>query len=268
MSRIIYKNQQEVERIRAAGYIVSTVLAELRDRVAPGVSTLELDSLAFDIIKQHGGTPSFLNHRAGQEVYHHSTCISVNEEVVHGIPSAERKLKDGDLVSIDVGVKLKGFHGDSAITVPVGKVSKEAQRLLDVTKESLYLGLEAIKWKGRLQDIGRAVQEYVERHGFTVVRELSGHGIGRQLWEPPSIPNYVDAQASNPQLLEGMALAIEPMVNAGNREVGTLPDGWTVVTADGKYSAHFEHTVVVTRTGCDVLTLGPHDPGPWPRIGS
>jgi len=265
MSRIIYKNPQDVEKIRAAGFIVSTVLAALRDRVAPGVSTLELDTLAYDIIKQHGGTPSFLNHCAGPEVYHHSTCISVNEEVVHGIPSADRKLKEGDLVSLDVGVKLKGYHGDSALTVPVGKVSDEAQRLLEVTRESLYLGLEAIRWKGRLQDIGRAVQEYVEGHGFSVVRELSGHGIGKQLWEPPSIPNYVDAEYPNPVLLEGMTLAIEPMVNAGVREVGTLPDGWTVVTADGKYSAHFEHTVVITRAGCDVLTLGPHDPGPWPR---
>lgn len=265
MSRITYKKPQEVEKIRAAGFIVSTVLAELRDRVAPGISTLELDELAYEIITKHGGTPSFLNHRAGEEVYHHSTCISVNEEVVHGIPTTERKLKEGDLVSIDVGVKLRGFHGDSAITVPVGKVSDEAQRLLDVTRESLFVGLRAIRNKGRLLDISRAIQEYVESHGFTIVQELTGHGIGRQLWEPPSIPNYVDPQAPNPVLLEGMTLAIEPMVNAGAREVGTLPDGWTVVTADGKYSAHFEHTVAVTRAGCDILTLGPHDPGPWPR---
>jgi methionyl aminopeptidase len=265
MSRITYKTPQEVEKIRAAGLVVSTVLAALRDRVAPGVTTLELDELAYELILKHGGTPSFLNHRAGDEVYHHSTCISVNEEVVHGIPSANRKLKEGDLVSIDVGVKLRGFHGDSAITVPVGKVSEEAQRLLDVTRESLFEGLRAVRSKARLQDVSRAIQQYVESHGFTVVRELTGHGIGRQLWEPPSVPNYTDPRNPNPVLLEGLTLAIEPMVNAGVPDVGTLPDGWTVVTADGKYSAHFEHTVAVTRTGCDILTLGPHDPGPWPR---
>ncbi|MCC2669923.1 MAG: type methionyl aminopeptidase, partial [Armatimonadetes bacterium] len=182
--RITYKNARDLEKMREAGFIVSTVLATLRDAVAPGISTLELDALAYDVITKHGGTPSFLNHRAGDEVYHHSTCISINEEVVHGIPRADRKLREGDLVSLDVGVKFKGFHGDSAITVPVGKVSEEAQRLLAVTEESLFVGLRAIRPKGRLQDIGRAVQEYVEGHGFSVVRELSGHGIGRSLWEP------------------------------------------------------------------------------------
>jgi methionyl aminopeptidase len=263
--RITYKNARDLEKMREAGFIVSTVLATLRDAVAPGISTLELDALAYDVITKHGGTPSFLNHRAGDEVYHHSTCISINEEVVHGIPRADRKLREGDLVSLDVGVKFKGFHGDSAITVPVGKVSEEAQRLLAVTEESLFVGLRAIRPKGRLQDIGRAVQEYVEGHGFSVVRELSGHGIGRSLWEPPSIYNFVEPEAPNPPLLEGMTIAIEPMVNAGSAEIGSLSDGWTVVAVDRKPSAHFEHTVVVTRNGCEILTLGPHDPGPWPR---
>jgi methionyl aminopeptidase len=265
MSRITYKNAKDVAKIREAGFVVSTVLATLRDAVAPGVSTLDLDNLAYEVIKKHGGTPSFLNHRAGDEVYHHSTCISINEEVVHGIPRAERKIKEGDLVSIDVGVKLKGFHADSALTVGAGAISEEKQRLLDVTRESLFVGLRAIRCKGHVQDIGRAVQEYVEAQGFSVVRELSGHGIGRQLWEPPSIYNFVDPQAENPPLLEGMTIAIEPMVNAGKPDIGSLADGWTVVAVDLRPSAHFEHTVVITRDGCEILTLGPHDPGPWPR---
>lgn len=265
MSRITYKNAKDVAKIREAGFVVSTVLATLRDAVAPGVSTLDLDNLAYEVIRKHGGTPSFLNHRAGDEVYHHSTCISINEEVVHGIPRADRKIKEGDLVSIDVGVKLKGFHADSAITVGAGAISEEKQRLLDVTRESLFVGLRAIRYKGHVQDIGRAIQEYVEAQGFSVVRELSGHGIGRQLWEPPSIYNFVDPQAENPPLLEGMTIAIEPMVNAGKPDVGSLADGWTVVAVDLRPSAHFEHTVVITRDGCEILTLGPHDPGPWPR---
>ena len=260
--RVTYKSPQEIAKIRAAGKVVSIVLAAMRDAVVPGVSTLELDRLAFEIISAHGGTPSFMHHRSGERIYYHSICASLNGEVVHGIPRADRILREGDLISLDVGVKLNGFHGDSALTVPVGKVSEEATRLLDVTRESLWRGIRAIRWKGHVSDISASIQEYVESRGFTLVRELAGHGIGRQLWEPPSVFNYVNPEYANPPLLEGMALAIEPMVNAGKPEVINLEDGWTVATADGSLSAHFEHTVAITRGGCDVLTLGPHDPGP------
>jgi len=262
LRRITYKSAREIETIRAAGVVVSTVLAALRDAVRPGISTLELDALADDLIARHGGTPSFLNHRLGPQVYHHSICASVNKEVVHGIPRADRVLREGEIVSLDVGVRLNGLHADSAITVGVGEISDEAQRLLDVTRESLWEGIRAVRLRGRLQDIGRAVQAYVEARGFSVVRTLFGHGVGRQLWEPPSIFNYVAPGEPNPPLLEGMTLAIEPMVNAGGPEVVSRDDGWTVATEDGSLSAHFEHTVAVTRRGPDILTLGPHDPGP------
>lgn len=260
MPKITFKTAKEIDRMREAGYVVSVVLAALRDAAQPGVSTLELDKIAFDLIEKHGGTPSFLNHRAGNEVYHWSICASVNEEVVHGIPRRERKLVEGQVLSIDVGVKLKGFHGDSAITVGIGKISEEDQRLIDVTRESLWAGIRVIRPRGRVQDIGKAVQTYVEKHGFTVVEALTGHGIGKNLWEAPEIYNYVDRDRPNPLLLEGMTIAIEPMVNAGTPDVECLPDGWTIVTADGKPSAHFEHTVAITRNGYEILTLGPHDP--------
>ena len=260
--RITYKSSQEIAKIRAAGKVVSIVLAALRDAVAPGVDTLKLDHLAFQIISDHGGTPSFMHHRAGERIYYHSICASLNDEVVHGIPREDRKLREGDLISLDVGVKLNGFHGDSAITVPVGEVSAEATRLLEVTKESLWQGIRAVRWKGHVADISAAIQRYVESDGYSLVRELAGHGIGRQLWEPPSVFNYVDSDHDNPPLLEGMTIAIEPMVNVGKPEVINLADGWTVSTADGSLSAHFEHTLAITRGGCEVLTLGPHDPGP------
>jgi methionyl aminopeptidase len=261
MGRIIYKNARDLERMRDAGRIVSSVLAVLRDAVQPGVSTLELDRIAHDLIVRHGGAPSFLNYRVGRKVYRHSICASVNEEVVHGIPRNERKLLEGDLVKLDVGVKLKGFHADSAITVPVGQVSEDRLRLLDATRAALWAGIQAISCRGRLQDISQAVQQHVEREGFSIVREMVGHGVGRNLHEPPQIPNYVNREHPNPILLEGMTLAIEPMVNLGDPKIETLPDQWTVVTVDGRASAHFEHTVAVTRSGADVLTLGPHDPG-------
>jgi methionyl aminopeptidase len=258
MGRIIQKNPRELEKMREAGYVVSTVLAALRDAAQPGVSTYELDRLAHVMITRHGGTPSFLGYRG----YPASLCASVNAQVVHGIPSKELKLKDGDLVSLDIGVRLRGFHADSALTVGVGEIEPEAQRLLDVTRESLWEGIRAIRYRGRLQDISRAIQRYVERHGFSVVREMVGHGVGKKLHEEPQIPNYVAPDHPNPILDVGMTLAIEPMVNAGTPEIETLPDGWTVLTQDRKCSAHFEHTVAITRNGYDILTLGPHDPGP------
>lgn len=246
--------------MREAGYVVSVVLAALREAAQPGVSTLELDKLAYDLIAKHGGTPSFLNHRAGEEVYHWSICASVDAEVVHGIPRAERKLVEGQILSIDVGVKLRGYHGDSAITVPIGQVSEEKQKLIDVTRESLWAGIRAIRPRGRVQDIGRAVQSVVESNGFTVVEALTGHGIGKNLWEEPEIYNYVATDRPNPLLLEGLTIAIEPMVNAGTPDVECLEDGWTIVSADNRPSAHFEHTVAITRHGYEILTLGPHDP--------
>lgn len=260
MDRVTYKKPQEVERIRAAGKVVSTVLAAMRDAVVPGVSTLELDRLAYDIIAQHGGSPSFLNHRAGPHVYHHSICASVNSEVVHGIPRADRALREGEIISLDVGVKLHGYHADSAITVPVGAVSEQARKLLEVTHDSLWAGLRAIRPKGRVRDISRTVQTYVESEGFSLVRELSGHGVGKQLWEPPSVYNWVSPNHPDHPLLEGMVLAIEPMVNVGKPDILHLADGWGIITADGSLSAHFEHTIAVTRTGIEVLTLGPHEP--------
>lgn len=254
----IYKKAPDLAKMREAGLVVSTVLAQLRDAVRPGISTYELDQLALNSIRKHGGVPSFLGYRG----YPASLCASINEEVVHGIPSRTRVLKEGDLVKLDIGAKLKGFHADSAITVPVGEVPEELHRLLQVTRESLWKGIHAITYRGRLQDVSAAIQKYVEANGFSVVREMVGHGVGRHLHEEPQIPNYVDAQHPNPPLLEGMTLAIEPMVNAGGAEVRTLDDKWTIVTADGRASAHFEHTVAVTRNGYDILTLGPHDPGP------
>ena len=257
MGRIIYKNGQDLERMRHAGMILSTALAAMRDAVEPGISTKDLDDIAVRVIREHGATASFLKYRG----YPASICSSVNEEVVHGIPNTRRVLKEGDLVKIDGGVKWKGFHADSAITVPVGKISPEAQRLIDVTRESLWEGIRAITYRGRLMDIAAAVQRHVESNGFSVVREMVGHGVGKYLHEEPQVPNYVSREAPNPPLLEGMTLAIEPMVNMGTAEIETLSDNWTVVTKDRKYSAHFEHTVAVTKRGFEILTLGPHDDG-------
>ena len=258
MGRIHYKRPPEIEKMRAAGYLVSQVLAALRDKVEPGVTTKELDELAYRLITAGGGTPSFLRYRG----FPASICSSLNEQVVHGIPSRKVALEEGDVIKIDVGVRLQGYHGDSAISVPVGKVAPEVERLLAVTREALWKGIQAIAPRGRLNDVSGAIQRHVERNGFSIVREMVGHGIGKQLHEEPQIPNYVDNRHGNPTLLEGMTLAIEPMVNLGKAEIETLSDEWTVVASDGKPSAHFEHTVAVTRRGYEVLTLGPHDPGP------
>lgn len=257
MERIVYKNARDLEKMRRAGLVVSTVLAALRDAVRPGVSTHELDALAFDMIHREGGRPSFLGYRG----FPASICASLNAQVVHGIPSREVLLREGDIVKLDVGVRLQGFHADSAITVPVGAVSDQTAQLLEVTRDSLWAGIRAITFRGRLQQVSQAVQQHVERRGFSVVREMVGHGVGKHLHEGPQVPNYVARDHPNPPLLEGMTLAIEPMVNAGGPDILTLADGWTVVTRDGRASAHFEHTVAVTRAGYDILTLGPHDAG-------
>ena len=216
--------------------------------VAPGVTTADLDAAAERLVRAAGAEPAFKGYRG----YPCTLCASVNEQVVHGIPSA-RALVEGDIISLDMGVKLNGFYGDSAVTVPVGRVSDEAATLLRVTRESLAKGIEQVRLGGRISDIGHAIQEHVEAHGFSVVREFVGHGIGAALHEDPQIANYGEP-GRGPRLAEGMVLAIEPMVNVGRPAVKVLADGWTAVTKDGSLSAHFEHTVAVTKSGPLVLT--------------
>jgi methionyl aminopeptidase len=246
---IVCRSQSEVEKLRRVNHLVAAILAELRAMVAPGVSTQQLDEVAERRVREAGAVPAF----KGYHGYPATVCVSVNEEVVHGIPS-KRRLADGDALSIDMGAQLDGFFGDCAVTVPVGRVSPEAAELLKVTEEALFHGIEAVKPGGRVSDIGAAVQRHVEAHGFSVVREFVGHGIGTSLHEEPQIANYGPA-GRGPRLAEGMVLAIEPMVNLGKPAVKVLGDGWTAVTRDGSLSAHFEHTVVVTRDGCEILTL-------------
>ena len=235
--------------MRAAGRRVGEVLTAMRAMVAPGVTTGELDSLAERLITDAGAVPAF----KGYHGYPATICASVNEEVIHGIPSAQRVLREGDVISIDVGASLGGYFGDSALTLPVGRVSEDAATLLRVTEESLYKAIETVKPGGRVSDIGHAVQRHVEAYGFSVVREFVGHGIGQQMHEEPQVPNYGEA-GRGPRLSEGMVLAIEPMVNAGKPAVKVLADGWTAVTRDKSLSAHFEHTVAVTAEGAWILT--------------
>jgi methionyl aminopeptidase len=245
---IVCKSPAEIEKMRAASALVADVLAELAAMVAPGVSSLDLDVAAERLVRAGGAEPAFKGYRG----YPCTLCASVNEQVIHGIPS-KRPLVDGDIISLDMGVKMSGFFGDSAVTVPVGRVSDEAQRLLQVTEQSLEKGIEQVRLGGRISDIGHAIQKHVEAHGFSVVREFVGHGIGASLHEEPQIANYGDP-GRGPRLAEGMTLAIEPMVNVGKPTVKMLSDGWTAVTKDGTLSAHFEHTVAVTKTGPLVLT--------------
>ena len=245
---IVCKSAAEIERMRAANRLVADLLAELRAAVAPGITTAELDVLAEARIRAAGGIPAFKGYRG----YPATICASVNDQVIHGIPS-HRALSDGDVLSIDVGVQLEGFYGDSAITVPIGRVSDEAARLLRVTEESLFEAIAEARVGKRVSDISHAVQRHVEAHGYSVVREFVGHGIGRSMHEEPQIPNYGEP-GHGPRLAEGMVLAIEPMVNVGKPGVRVLEDGWTAVTKDGSLSAHFEHTVAVTASGPLVLT--------------
>ena len=245
---IVCRSTAEIERMRKANVFVADVLAELEAAVAPGVTTEDLDRLAARLIRDGGAESAFKGYRG----YPSTLCASVNDQVVHGIPS-NRALHEGDIISLDMGVKLNGFFGDSAVTVPVGKVSEEASTLLRVTQESLEKGIAQVKLGGRVSDIGHAIQQHVEAHGFSVVREFVGHGIGAALHEEPQIANYGEP-GRGPRLAEGMTLAIEPMVNLGRPAVKVLADGWTAVTKDGSLSAHFEHTVAVTRTGPLVLT--------------
>jgi methionyl aminopeptidase len=245
---IVCRSAAEIDRLARVNELVARVLAELKAMVTPGITTADLDAVAERRLGEAGAEPAF----KGYHGYPATICASVNEQVVHGIPS-NRPLVEGDIISIDMGAKLDGFFGDSAVTVPVGRVSEDAVRLLSVTEASLYKGLEAVKAGARVSDIGAAVQQHVEANGFSVVREFVGHGIGTKLHEEPQIPNYGPA-GRGPRLSEGMVLAIEPMVNFGKPAVRVLGDGWTAVTKDGSLSAHFEHTVVVTGNGCRILT--------------
>jgi methionyl aminopeptidase len=249
MSQVEIKSQEEIALMRDAGRIVSEILDELEKAVAPGVTTWDLDALAEKLIYQKGARPAFKGYRG----FPACLCASVNHEVVHGIPSKRRKLREGDLMKLDFGVVYRGFYGDSARTVPVGKVSPEAQTLLEATREALNKGIQAMMPGNRIGDIGHAVQRYVEARGFSVVRDFTGHGIGRHLHEKPDVPNY-GQPGSGMKLRPGMVLAVEPMVNQGTDEVMILEDQWTAVTRDSKLSAHFEHTVLITEGGPEVLT--------------
>lgn len=231
--------------------MVRGILEEVRGRVRPGVTTLDLEAYVEKRVRQLGAKPAFKGYRG----YPCCLCASVNEEIVHGIPS-DRVLKDGDIVSLDLGVILDGFYGDSAVTVPVGEISDSLKRLLRVTEESLLLGIERVRVGNHLEDVSEAVQSHAEEAGYSVVREFVGHGIGRELHEEPQVPNFGKA-GHGPLLKEGMVLAIEPMINVGSPDVRVLRDQWTAVTADGAYSAHFEHMVAATRNGPDVLTQLP-----------
>lgn len=250
---IYLKNKEEIEKMRSAAQVVVEALRKMREHVVPGVSTWDLDRIAEDVAVSKGAKPAF----KGYSSYPASVCFAVNSEVVHGIPSKKKVLKEGDIVGLDFGVLLDGFYGDSAITVPVGGISSQAEKLLKVTEESLMRGINEAKPGNRLYDISAAIQGHVEQEGFSVVRSFVGHGIGRKLHEDPQVPNFVPENGSNGKgikLKPGMVIAIEPMVNVGRPDVKILNDGWTAVTVDGTLSAHFEHTVAVTENGPLVLT--------------
>ena len=246
---IVCRSAAELERMREAGRLVGEVLTELAAAVAPGVSTADLDALAEKHIAAAGATAAF----KGYHGYPATICASINEEVIHGIPSGRRVLNEGDVISIDVGASLDGYFGDSAVTLAVGQVAEGAATLLRVTEEALYKAIECAKAGNRVSDIGHAVQQHVEAYGFSVVREFVGHGIGERMHEEPQVPNYGEP-GRGPRLAEGMVLAIEPMVNAGKAAVKVLADGWTAVTRDSSLSAHFEHTVAVTSGEPWILT--------------
>ena len=238
-----------------ANVLVARVLGRLKDAIVPGVTTAALDEIAEETIRSAGAVPAFKGYRG----FPASLCVSINDEVVHGIPSRKRVVREGDIVSLDVGTVVDGFCGDGAVTVPVGDISTETQKLLRVTEDALLKGIEKVRKGNRVSDIGHAVQSYVESQGFAVVRDFVGHGIGTQMHEEPQVPNYGEPGRGQ-RLLPGMVLAIEPMVNAGKHSVKVLSDNWTVVTMDGSFSAHFEHSVAVTENGPWILSQ-PHPPG-------
>jgi len=246
---IILKSAHEIELMRQAGKITAAARALAGEMVAPGVTTREIDKAVYRFIKSQGAVPSFLNYNG----YPASVCISVNDEVIHGIPG-NRVLKDGDIVSIDVGAYKDGFHGDCAATFACGNISDEARRLIEVTRQSFFEGLKYAREGYRLPDLSGAVQRYVESHGYSVVRDYVGHGIGAKLHESPEVPHYVDPRAGRPRLLRGMTICVEPMVNMGSYGVKVMPDGWTVKTADGRLSAHYENTILITDGEPELLT--------------
>lgn len=246
---IVLKTARELNLMREAGRISAMALKLVGEAVEPGVSTYDLDKVAFDYIKSQGATPGFLNYNG----FPASACISINNEVIHGIPSKKRIVKAGDIVSVDLGAVFEGYNGDNAATFASGDISPEARRLIETTEQSLYEGIKAVKRGGRIGDIGSAVQRYVEARGYSVVRDFVGHGVGASLHEAPEVPNF-GKEGRGVRLMPGMTIAIEPMVNEKSWEVNQLSDGWTVVTKDGGLSAHFEHTVAVTDDGPVILT--------------
>lgn len=249
---ISLKSAREIEIMRRANVIVAEILEELKKKVAPGVTTLELDALAEELTYKKGARPAFKGYEMAGRVYPRTLCASINEEIVHGIPS-DRALKEGDVVGLDFGVIYDSFYGDSAVTVGVGKVSERAQRLMQVTEEALYKGIEQLREGKRLGDLSSVIQTTVENAGFSVVRAFVGHGIGKKLHEEPPVPNYGEPDRGI-RLKEGMVLAIEPMVNAGGYEVEMKKDGWTAVTKDRSLAAHFEHSVAITKNGPYILS--------------
>jgi methionyl aminopeptidase len=253
------KNADGIRRMREACAIAATILARLKEQVRPGVTTYDLDQIGRDLIAAHGARSAPHGYTLGSRRYPAYTCLSVNEEVVHGIGSLKRILRDGDIISVDVTVEYNGYIGDNAVTVPVGTISPRVAELLQVTAQALVLGIKQAVVGNRIGDISHAVQTFVEAHGFGIVREMVGHGVGRSMHEEPQIPNF-GRRGTGDKIKPGMTLAIEPMVNLGGHAVRTLSDGWTVVTADGQPSAHFEHTVLTTDSGPEILTI----PGPVP----
>ena len=246
---IVLKNGRELKVMREACRISAEALKLAGSAVEPGVTTAELDKIAEKYILSQGAVPNFKNYNG----YPATACISINNEVIHGIPSKKRVIEAGDIVSIDLGAKFEGYHGDNAATFACGDISAEAKRLMDTTRESLYEGIAAAVSGGRLGDIGAAIQQYVEKRGYSVVRQFVGHGIGTQLHEAPEVPNF-GTQGRGIRLMPGMTLAIEPMINMGGYDVKVMPDGWTVLTKDGSLSAHFEHTIVITPDGPQIMT--------------
>lgn len=248
------KAPDEIAIMRAASVIVAEVLAELRAMIRPGISTDDLDRVAEDLTRKKGAVPAFKGYAVANRVFPASLCASINEEVVHGIPSPNRILREGDIIGLDFGVRYRGFYGDAAVTVPVGVVSEEATELMRTTREALEAGIEEARPGRRIGDVSAAIQAHAERRNFSIVRDFVGHGIGRRLHEEPQVPNFGQADRGI-RLREGMVLAIEPMLNAGSADVHVKDDGWTAVTSDGRLSAHFEHSVAIVENGPYVLSL-------------
>ena len=247
---ISIKSSKQIDKMRESCKLTKELFLILEDKIKPGITTKELDTIAYEFYKKHGATPNFLNYNG----YPATICASLNDEVVHGIPSHKTVLRDGDIISIDMGCILDGWHSDAARTFGVGKITDEAQKLIDDTKQSFFEGISVLKHGVKLGDVSHTIQTFLEERGYGVVRDLVGHGIGRELHESPEVPNFGTA-GRGVRLAAGMTLAIEPMVTAGNYRVGVLDDDWTVVTADGSLAAHYENTVVITRDGCEILTL-------------